>query len=218
METQNIHNRRSLELSEIHLDALREICNIGMGHAATAFNQMIGKTILFSIPEISNVPPEEVPDLLGGSEKMVAGIYFNIWGDVQGNILMVFPKQSAYDLCSLLTGGAPEDELVLSEIHASALQEIGNILVSSYLSALESLLGKTLIPSIPSVSFEVAGKLAHKILDRLGEGVERTLVIKTVFYDDEDGINGHFFLLPDPPSLRIILEAARVLAVEEAEE
>ena len=99
-----------LELSEVHLDALREICNIGMGHAATAFNQMTGQPVMFSIPELSIVPLNKVPDFIGGTEQVVAGIYLKIWGDIQGNILLIFPGQSVRDLCSLLTGGAPEDE------------------------------------------------------------------------------------------------------------
>jgi chemotaxis protein CheC len=200
-----------LELSEIHLDALREICNIGMGHAATALNQMIGRPISLSIPEVLLAPPAEVPDLMGGTDKVVAGIYLKIWGDIQGNMLLVFPRESARALVSLLTGGDP-DERLLSEMHASALREIGNILASSFLSALERLLGKTLIPSVPCVSFALAGAIVDYILIQLGEEVDRILVMKAAFSGDGGGIQGNFFLLPDPRSLRIILQAANVLA------
>ena len=206
-----MNNREEWELSEIHLDALREICNIGMGHAATALNQMIGRPISLSIPEVSLAPLAEVPDLMGGTEKVVAGIYLKIWGDIQGNMLLVFPRESARALVSLLTGGDP-DELLLSEMHASALREIGNILASSYLSALERLLGKTLIPSVPSVCFDMAGAIVDYILIQLGEEVDRILVMKAAFSGDGGGIQGNFFLLPDPRSLRIILQAAKVLA------
>ena len=206
-----MNNCEELELSEIHLDALREICNIGMGHAATALNQMIGRPISLSIPETSLVPLAEVPDLMGGTEKVVAGIYLKIWGDIQGNMLQVFPRESARALVSLLTGDAPE-EFLLSEMHASALREIGNILASSYLSALERLLGKTLIPSVPSISFDMAGAIVDYILIQLGEEVDRTLVIKAAFSGDGGNIQGNFFLLPDLRSLRIILQAAKVLA------
>ena len=201
-----------LKLSEVHLDALCEICNIGMGHAATALNQMIGRPIELSIPETRLVPLCEVPELMGGAETVVVGIYLRIWGDIQGNMLLVFPRSSVSALLSMLTGGPPPEELMLSEVHSSALREIGNILASSYLSALERLLGRTLIPSVPGIAFDMAGAIVDCILIQLGEEVDQTLVIKAAFSGDAGTITGNFFLLPDPRSLRLILQAAKVLA------
>jgi chemotaxis protein CheC len=204
-----------LELSELHLDALREICNIGMGHAATALNQMIGRPIGLSIPKVSMAALSEVPEIVGGAEQVVAGIYLKVWGDIQGYILLIFPRDSTRAICALLTGGAPEDEPILSEMHASALREVGNILCSSYLSALERLLGKTLFPSVPSVAFDMAGAIVQYVLAQMGEETDRILVVEAVFTGIEQGIQGHFFLLPDPKSLRLILQAAKVLATED---
>jgi chemotaxis protein CheC len=204
-----------LELSEVHLDALREICNIGMGHAATALNQMIGKPIGLSIPQVRLAPLADVPDIVGGAESIVAGIYLKVWGDIQGAILLIFPRESTRAICALLTGGEPENELFLSEMHASALREVGNILCSSYLSALERLLGKTLFPSVPSVAFDMAGAIVEYVLIQMGEENDKVLVVEAVFAGAEKGIQGHFFLLPDPKSLRLILQAAKVLAAED---
>ncbi len=201
-----------LELREVEYDALREISNIGMGHAATALNQMIGKTVILTIPEVALVSLKDLPDFVGGTEKIVIGIYLKVWGDVTGDILMVFPRKSALALCALLTGGAPEDELVLSEMHSSALREIGNILASSYLAALERLLGKTLIPSVPGIAFDMAGAVVDYILIQVGEAVDQTLVIKAAFKGNDHGVKGNFYLMPDPNSLKIILDAAKMLA------
>lgn len=200
-----------LELSELHLDALAEISNIGMGHAATALSQMVGRTIHLTVPEVSLVLLSEVPDLMGGADQVVAAIYLKIWGDLQGSILMIFPREAVKALCSLLTGAAPE-EVQLSEMQASALREIGNILASSYLAALERLLGKTLIPSVPGVAFDMMAAVLDSVLGELGEEMDRTLVIKAAFTSGDSGLHGHFYLLPDPRSLRLILQAAKVMA------
>jgi len=210
---------RGVELSRVHLDALQEISNIGMGHAATALNQMIGKPVHLSIPEASLVSLAEVPEVLGGTEAMVAGIYLKIWGDIQGNILLVLPEKSTVALCMLLTGEPPGENLLLSEMHASALREIGNIVASSYLAALEKLLGKTLIPSVPSIAVDMAGAVVDYILIQLGEGEDEeednTIIIKASFTGGHNFIHGHFYLLPDPGSLKIILQAAKVLAEDQ---
>jgi chemotaxis protein CheC len=207
-------NIEDLELSELHLDALGEICNIGMGHAATALNQMIGKTINLSIPKIFVSSISETPEMVGGSEQVVAGIHLKVWGDIQGNILLIFPRDSARAICTLLTGGEPDNELILSEMHASALREVGNILASSYLSAMERLLGKSLFPSVPNVAFDMAGAIIEYVLAQISEEADRILVVEAAFSVEDESLSGHFFLLSDFKSLRIILESAKVLASE----
>ena len=115
---------RDLNLSEAHFDALKEICNIGMGHAATALNRMIGKTIHLTVPEAGLAPFDQVPEFIGGADRLVTAVYFQIVGEVQGNIFFIFPSESTRNLCRLLTGAAPEDDFALTEMHSSALMEI----------------------------------------------------------------------------------------------
>ena len=198
------------DLTAIHLDALREISNIGMGHAATALGQMIGCKVQLRVPRVSVAALGEVPDLIGGADKLVVGVYLKIFGDARGNILLIFPRQSATRLIQLLVPdeGASREGL-LTEKSASALREIGNILASSYLSAMGSLLCLTLIPSVPSVAFDMAGAIVDYTLAELGKEGDTTLVIETEFLG-EPHLQGHFFVLPDPRSLDVLLKAGKV--------
>jgi chemotaxis protein CheC len=197
-------------LKHIHLDALQEICNIGMGHAATALSQMIGKPVHINAPQVRLAPLAEVPEIIGGAEQVVVGIYLQIWGEVQGNILLVFPRESAQAIGSLLTGEDLGQEMALTELHASVLKEVANILAGSYLSTMEQLLRITLLPSVPSLAFDMVGAIVDYILVQLGQKTDTTLVIKAEFFAKEQEIQGHFFLLPDPHSLELILRASRV--------
>ena len=109
------------ELEHIHLDALQEICNVGMGHAATALSQMISRPIHLSVPKVHLVHLSLVPEIIGGAEQVVVGIYMQIYGEVQGNILLVFPWESAQTLSDLLTGEKARHETGLTEMHAQQL-------------------------------------------------------------------------------------------------
>jgi hypothetical protein len=60
-----------LSLQPMQVDALREVANIGAGHAATALSQMTGQTIMISVPQINVAPLEEVPPQLGAPEEPV---------------------------------------------------------------------------------------------------------------------------------------------------
>jgi chemotaxis protein CheC len=198
------------QLRDAHLDALQEICNIGMGHAATALSQMIGKTVNLNVPKVTLAGLDQVPDIIGGAEQVVVGIYLQVWGDFRGNLLLIFPRDSAQNLNALLTGQPATSELILSEIHASALKEVANILAGAYLGAMGNLLGLSLIPSVPSLAFDMAGAIVDYILIELGQESDLTLVVETEFFGMGSTIRGHFFLLPDPNSLKLILEASRV--------
>ena len=198
------------QLHDVHLDALQEICNIGMGHAATALSQMIGQTVNLNVPKVTLASLDQVPDIMGGAEQVVVGIYMRIYGNLRGNILLIFPRESAQILNALLTGQPSSGDLILSEMHASALKEVGNILVGAYLNAMGSLLEMSLIPSIPFLAFDMAGAIVDYILAELGQESDVTLVVETEFFGRGTLIRGHFFLLPDPNSLKLILEASRM--------
>jgi chemotaxis protein CheC len=196
-------------LSDRQLDALKEISNIGMGHAATALSQLIGETVHLRVPRVTVTDIAEVPELLGGAEKVVAGITLRILGDARGDILLIFPRESARRLLNRLLGQAGIG-LEMDELGASTLKEVGNILASAYLSALGSLLHMTLIPSIPLLAHDMAGAVVDYVLIELSMLGDQALMVETEFHGDnpqEEAIKGHFFLLPDHRSLDIILDA-----------
>jgi chemotaxis protein CheC len=198
------------DLSNIQLDVLKEISNIGMGHAATALSQMIGQTVLLRVPHVTITEISEVPEQLGGSEKLMVGITLQILGDARGSIMLLFPKESAHRLlCSLFVQQGKT--LAMNELAVSALKEVGNILASAYLSALGKLLNKTLIPSVPLLAYDMAGSLVDYVLIELSQCSDFALMVETDFSGSSDQghtIRGHFFLLPDPATLDIFLSAA----------
>ncbi|PLX98308.1 MAG: CheY-P-specific phosphatase CheC [Desulfuromonas sp.] len=197
------------QLTEEHLDALREISNVGMGHAATALSQMVGETIYLHVPRVTVADIVEVPDLMGGPEQVVVGITLQVRGDACGNILLVFPMESAKRMVSRLLGQAPVDG-VFDEIGISTIKEVGNILASAYLGAMGSLLNLSLIPSIPLFANDMAGSIIDFLLIELSEEGNQALMIETEFHGnglEEQIIRGHFFLMPDPTSLEVITTA-----------
>lgn len=197
------------ELDTVQLDTLKEVSNIGMGHAATALSQMIGQTVLLTVPNVTITEISQVPEHLGGAEKLMVGITLQILGDARGSIMLLFPQESAHRLlCSLL--GRQDKGLVMNEVSVSALKEVGNILASAYLSALGNLLKKTFIPSVPLLAYDMAGAVVDHVLIDLSQSGDLAMMVETNFSgeaDQELAIKGHFFLLPDPATLNIFLNA-----------
>ncbi|MDR3349660.1 MAG: chemotaxis protein CheC [Acidaminococcales bacterium] len=199
-----------LELTPAQLDALKEIGNVGAGNAATALSQIINKRIDMTVPEVSILPLGDVPDIVGGPDNMVAGVYLRVFGQAPGSILFIMPINSAFDLVNMLMGREKSQDYTFTVMDESALMEIGNILASAYLNALSYFTKLTLLPSIPALAMDMAAALLSIVLVQLGQMGDHALVIETVFKTDDDGINGHFFLIPDPGSLAAILAAIGV--------
>jgi chemotaxis protein CheC len=199
-----------LKLSALQLDALREVGNVGAGNSATALSQIINRKIDMTVPQIAIMPLGDVPDVVGGPEAMVAGVYLRVFGPAPSSILFLLPRESAFYLVDMLMGREQGYTTSLNAMDESALMEIGNILAGAYLNALSHFTNLTLLPSIPALAVDMAGAILSVILIQLGQMGDHALVIETEFSTEADGVKGHFFLIPDPGSLTTILAAIGV--------
>lgn len=200
-------------LDDMQLDALKEIGNIGAGNAATALSRMVGKRVSMAVPLVRILPLKDVPDWLGGPEKEVLGVYLTMSGAVTGHILFVMTIDNALKLMKILLGNmAPEKEQILEmdEIASSAMNEIGNILSSSYLSALADFTGLRLSHSVPAMAVDMAGAIVDLVLIEIARRGDHALLIETEFVEEENRIQGFFMLIPDSTSLEVILQAIGV--------
>ncbi len=197
-------------LTPIQLDALREIGNVGAGNSATALSQIINKRIDMNVPKVALVPIESVPDLVGGADTIVVGVFLRVYGKAPGNILFLLPQKSAFYLVDTLMGREHGTTKSLDFMDESALMEIGNILSGAYLNAFFNFTHISMLPSIPALAMDMAGAILNIILVQLGQMGDQAMVIETEFLAEDDGINGHFFLVPDPGSLGTLIKAVGV--------
>src|SRR6266568_4078917 len=124
------------DLKELQIDALREVANIGAGHAATALSQLTNRKIMISVPQINIVRLEEVPDLLGTPQDVVAAVLMHMLGDLTGRTLLLFPESVARRVCDMLLRRPVGTTAVFDALEQSCLKEAGNILAGAYLNAL----------------------------------------------------------------------------------
>ena len=198
------------DLTPNQLDALREIGNVGAGNSATALSQVINKKIDMNVPKVSLVPIEDVPDLVGGPDALVVAVFLRVYGKAPGNILFLMPKKNAFFLVDGLMGRPLGTTQALDDMDVSALKEVGNILTGSYLNAFFHFTNIAMIPSIPSLAMDMAGAILNVVLVQLGQMGDHAMVIETKFLAEDDSVNGHFFLVPDPGSLGILVKAVGV--------
>ena len=198
------------KLKALQLDALREVANIGAGHAATALSQMTGHTIMISVPQINIAALEDIPNQVGSDEEPVAAVLMKILGDLTGLALLVFPQRTALRVAGLMMKKDSVEKL--AEIEQSALREAGNILSAAYLNALSEFMGMILLPSPPSLAVDMSDAVMSSTFVEMAQGAEYVFCVETEFHLKElnESLRGFFLLMPDLGSLTAMLRAIRV--------
>jgi chemotaxis protein CheC len=198
-------------LKALQLDALREVANIGAGHAATALSQMVGGTIMISVPRINIQRLEDVAPLVADPEEPVAAVLLHMLGDLSGRTLLVFPKSAAVQLAEMMLR-RPNKTGELGELEQSAIKEAGNILSSAYMNALSEFMGMLLLPSPPALAIDMSAAVLTTAYLQFGTNRDYVFCVESDFMlkDEAQKLRGFFLLLPDPASLQAILRAIRV--------
>lgn len=186
----------NLGFNLLDTDILREIANIGAGNAATSLANILDKRIDMTVPEVDIPEFKELADTLSGAESLVAGLLVYISGDIDGMMLYVTPESSACSLINDLMGKNRKNFSEFDDIDISALTEIGNILTSSYLTALSKLMNFTIKQSIPYMSIDMAGAILSVPAIEFGKVGDTVLLIKSTFNKNEN-LSGYFVLIPD---------------------
>lgn len=198
------------EIKSLQLDILKEIGNIGAGHAATALSSLLNTKIDMCVPNVKIMPFNDMMELVGGAENVVASVYFRIEGEAPGSMYFVTSLEQASNIIKQLTN-EPEfqiEDLEQNQLAASVLQEVGNILIGSYLSSFSDFTRLNIYPTVPALAIDMFGAIISYGLIEIGQVSDEAIVIDTIFFADEDKeLNGHFFLLPDPDSFAIIFNS-----------
>ncbi|MDR1532721.1 MAG: chemotaxis protein CheC [Clostridiales bacterium] len=205
-----------MKYNAMHFDTLREIANIGSGNAIAALGKMLGHKIRMSVPVINLVDFKDIAKFIGGAENIIIGILVGISGEINGIMMFMVKQDSAANLLDILmgsagrAGGAERDVLNFTEVEHSALTEIGNILCSSYLGSLSSLINKRIIPSVPMLSIDMANAILSVPAIEFGKVADQALFIESVFQAETQNVSGYFLLVPDLPSFNLILSSLGV--------
>ena len=199
-------------LQPVQIDALREVANMGAGHAATALSQMTGSTIMISVPRINIARLEDIPPQIASPEEPVAAVLMHMLGDLTGRTLLVFPRPTAMRLSELMLRRPAGSSKGLGELEQSAIKEAGNILSGAYMNALSDFMGMMLLPSPPSLAVDMSQAVLSTAYVQFGSDRDYVFCVESEFYmkDMDEHLRGFFLLLPDIPSLQAILRAVKV--------
>lgn len=189
------------DLTPMQIDFLKELTNIGGGNAATALSQMVNHPIKMEVPVVQLLPYDKLFSDIMGEEEQVNAVSIRVLGDVPGSFLFVLKGKDTLDLIEMLTGNIVK---CLDGVAISALQEICNIICSSYINALSRMVNLTLISSVPAFAQDMFGAILPTAYIETGQIEDDLLVIENYFLTDKKRMKAHLFFIPHPGSLHKI--------------
>ena len=199
-----MENNSFEQMNSMYIDVLREIGNIGAGNAATAISNMLNLKIDMSVPQVELMPVERSTTAIGAEDEVIVGIMLGVEMDIDGSMMFLLDMKSAHHLVNRLMMRDLSYDKDFDEMDLSALKEIGNIIASSYLSALAGLTNMTISPTVPFVTVDMAAAILSVPAVMFGMMGDNALLIKTEI-GDEESISGYFILMPEEDSFKKIL-------------
>lgn len=203
---------KEIVLTQLQLDALRELGNIGSGNAATALSQFINKRIDMEVPEAKILPFNEVPNYLGNPEQEILGIFLKVMGKFTGRFLLLIPISTAFKLLNILLAGyeITYQNRKFGEIETSCLKEVGNILAGAFLNALSNITHTLMLNSLPSLAVDMLGALLDSVIADMVAVSDSVLLLEAAFLESQENLRINIILIPDPQSLELLLETLGV--------
>lgn len=200
-------SRISLEnIDDMQMDVLREIGNIGAGNAATALSQLIDDRINMEVPKVELLNFNELSDIVGGAENVVAGVFTELCGEINGMMMFIMDQKSACSLVSILLKRNITKFDDYDEVALSALTEIGNIISGAYFHSLSTLMNLCIYSSVPNMTFDMAGAILSVPAIEFGKVGDKALLIQSRFGQTEMNLTGYILLIPTVESYDKILK------------
>jgi chemotaxis protein CheC len=190
----------------VQMDLLKEIANIGTGHSAMALSQMLGRGVDMFVPDVEQIPLEEISSFFGNPELPVCAVLARCDENLPLNLMLIMPESDSRALSEIMLSSItlPSDLGMAEALRESALSEAGNIILGAFISAVGDFMKVELPLSVPAVAHDMLGAILDVIISIFGVTGDTAFLADTRMTIPEEGnrvFSARVFLVPDPDSL-----------------
>lgn len=181
--------------TSLQIDVLKELVNIGGGNAATSISQMINKPVDMEVPTIEILDYDQVYKNIMAEDQVITAVIMKMMGDAEGVFLYTIGQETSDKLVKMMM---PDGMSISEEVSNSAIKELVNILVSSFLGAISKMIEVNLISSIPISTTDMFGAILSSVYIESGQYDEKIMIIKNEFTYLGERIESSLYFVPKP--------------------
>lgn len=183
------------EFSELQLDIIKELTNIGGGNAATSISHLINKPVDMSVPTIKILNYNKVFEEIMPEDKMVNAVIMRMLGGGEGTFLFIMDEETSIDVVNMMV---PDGIQLNEELSNSGIKELVNILVTSFLNSVSKMINVSFISSVPLLTKDMFGAILSSVYIESEQYDDNVLIIKNEFMHAGDKIEASLYFIPKP--------------------
>jgi len=187
------------KLTDLHLDALSEVFNIGAGRAAASLSEIVSEEVKLSVPSIEfRKCADLTAKLLSLDQSQLGVVKQKFSGAFTADASLLFTEDNALEIMRDMMGSQISVE-ELAEFEQEAMCELGNIILNACLSAMADMLEIQLESSLPSYSVSNSDDYIQSIIG--GEDQTYIMILHIDLEIERRQVNGRLIFLFSSSSL-----------------
>jgi len=196
-------------LSELELDALTELVNLGVSRAAANLALMVREEVVLTVPQVALLSRSDAIRTLGErASKSLVAVHQTFEGEIVGRALLIFPEAQSLELVRAVAGGELSLEEII-ELEQEALAETGNVILNGCLSTFANALESKFRISLPEVLRGESSRLFS--LEPPPADGTTILFVYINFSVRRRALDGYIAMMMDLPSLTALRTLLRGL-------
>ena len=193
---------------DVDLGILLELGSIGAGHAATSLSDVLQEPITIDVPKIHNIKPHLIPQFYNIHDVATTAIYLQLADKYGCDILLAFEETEAKKIAAMMTMASSVEELD-PEMETSALQELGNILIGSFLTSISDFVGIGLLPTTPQTVNDTFDAILDNFLIKQSMISDNALIFETRFKRNGEDAKSILMIFPTPELKNLLVEKSK---------
>jgi len=184
--------------TDTQLSAWDELITEAAKNSIQALTDMSGQDIQSTLVKPYKIDVTEIPDSLGGADKVAVGVLLGIEQLPSFHIALIHSPQTAYQVVDILMGSEIGTTTGLGEMEISALGEMGNVMGGYFLNTIGDKTGYELKPTPPSVRMDMTGAILDYAIASLMMETDEVTMIEANYGTAEAKVDGVFAVMPSP--------------------
>ncbi len=196
------------DFNEQHLDALREISNVGAGHSATALSQLLNRRVDMSVPYLRVVPIEEAVSSMTSERGLaptspISAVISRTGGDVVLTAAVLLGEATINRILKIMKSSHSSRTTLfeLTTMDKSIVREVGNILLLQYISSINTFLSINTFPETPHVSMDMLQAILTNLFTGSAADATHVLLVNIDIFADQEKLTAAVLLLPDDKAM-----------------